>query len=337
MKKYIFVIFICFLTIITSCTQKESEVKIKEESEVKIKAGVVMKSGDIKIVARQEFMITKADLISLWEISKMEHLKDLKLIEEEIKAEMDYDNKKNRLEIEINNIKKSIASKTSPASHEVTKIVDRLVSHLNLSISLTRNYKEDRKFFEDMLKTRNLKPGKISYEETGDFIDVIEKYYIERLRTIYRGPTYENLLNNQLEEIREISKLIDNLEKETNVFQNEIFKINEEKNKLKKELQLRVNERSYFLKNKARDDFQIKIKENLVELFKTNLNGEALLTLKRGEYFLFGVIQVAQSKIIWNVPINIEKEEHYIELSNDNAFSIDDDRLVAELLDALTG
>lgn len=47
-----------FLLIFTFCGQKESEVKIK--------AGVVMKSGDVKNVARQEFLIVKTDAVAIW-------------------------------------------------------------------------------------------------------------------------------------------------------------------------------------------------------------------------------------------------------------------------------
>lgn len=58
MKKHFLLILISFLLIFTFCGPKESEVKIK--------AGVVMKSGDVKNVARQEFLIVKTDAVAIW-------------------------------------------------------------------------------------------------------------------------------------------------------------------------------------------------------------------------------------------------------------------------------
>lgn len=329
MKKYLFVIFICFLTIITSCTQKESEVKIEEESEVKIKAGVIMKSGDIKIVARQEFMITKADLISLWEISKIEHLKDLELIEEKIKAEMDYDKKLNILESDIIEYQKSISKETRSNNSHIHKIVDELIIHLRSSVSI-----EGKDYYYKEIYD-NLKKDKKDLESVKWAVELLEHIYGTIIKTQSdRGSKYINAYKHQLEELKEINKLIDDLETKISKPHAKIIEITGEMNKLKKELELRTNKQFEFLKNRAINDFQKKLKENVVRAFQTNLNGESSLTIKKGQYFLFGIAQVAQSKIIWNLPIAIEESEHYIELSNDNAISIDDEALVAEILEA---
>jgi len=140
-----------------------------------------------------------------------------------------------------------------------------------------------------------------------------------------------------LEKLNQISKLIDNVEKETKGERNNIIKIGKEKDKLKKKLQSRINVQFGLLENNAINDFYVKLKEGFIKSFKTNLNGEASFTLSKGQYYLFGIAKVGQSNIIWNLPLNFENNDHYIELSNDNAFSIDDERLVVELLEALIG
>ncbi len=340
MKKYLFVIFISFLTIITSCTQKESEVeikeesevKIKEESEVKIKAGVVMKSGDIKIVARREFMITKADLISLWMISKVEHLKDLKLIEEEIKAEMDYDKKITSLENDIIKYQKSISKEIRLNNSYILKVSDELITHVKSSISIEGKDYYYKEIYDNLKK------------DNKDLESV--KWSIERLEHIYEtiiktrddlGTKYIDVYKNQLEELKEINKLIDDLETKISKPRAKIIEITGEKNKLKKELKLRTNKQLEFLKNRAMNDFQTKSKDAIIHTFKTNLDGEASFAIEKGQYFIFGIAQVGQSNLIWNHPVNIENKEHYIELSNDNAYAIDNETIYSELLEALGG
>lgn len=321
MKKYLIVIFISFLAIFISCTPKESNIKIK--------AGVVMKSGDVKNVARQEFLIAKADLISLWETSKRKYMKDLKLIEEEIKLELDYDKKITSLENDIIKYQKSISKETKPNNPFILKVVDELITHVKSSISI-----EGKDYYYKEIYD-NLKKDKKDLESVKWAVELLEHIYGTIIKSrADRGTKYIDAYKNQLEELKEINKLIDDLETKISKSRAKTIEITGEKNKLKRELKLRMNKQFEFLKNRAINDFQIKLKENVVRSFQTNLNGEYSLTIKKGQYFLFGIAQVAQSKIIWNLPIAIEESEHYIELSNDNAISIDDDALVAEILGA---
>jgi len=69
---------------------------------VKIKVGVVMKSGDVKNVARQDLIISKADIIDLWEASKKNNRWIPDLIRKDTQDELGYDAKINSFRESIN-------------------------------------------------------------------------------------------------------------------------------------------------------------------------------------------------------------------------------------------
>ena len=324
MKKNLIFILISLIIIFVSCAP--------EEANVEIKAGVVMKSGDVKNVARQEFLITNSDVVDLWENSKREHMKDFKLIEDIVKEEMDYDSKMQDLDNKLNKYQRSLDKKAGPNSPQTTKIIDELKEHLQKSYIFGLG---DRTFFRT--RKDRLEKRKTKIEEINAIIFDCSNYYVSIIE-LYMGGSY--LSKRRIDHMKKIQGMLDiiiKLADETEIERTNISKLNQEKNNLKKELQSKANEQLELLKNKAMEYFQIKIRDYIIESFTTDLNGEALLTIKKGKYFLFGITQVGQSNIIWNLPVNIEEKEHYIEISNDNAFAIDDATLASELLEALEG
>ena len=350
MKKYFLFVLISLLTIFVSCAPKKDNVRIK--------AGIIMKSGDIKNVARHDFLIIKADLIAILRTSKKEHIKDMKSIEKEIKAEMEYDNKINNLQNELNKyqdefnkLRKALSDMYMVNGKIADKILNKLKNHVSRSIDYHGKYPTTEKRFFD-IKLDSLKYGMGNMRSYDEFrgalkkiiIDPIEWFYKERLEKIYRGQPYENFINNQIKELKEVRNSIDKIKPDASAIntkilelKNETNKLKNEINKLKNELKPKINERFNFYENKAVNDFQAKLKKASTETFQTNLNGEASLIIEKGQYYIFGIAQVAQSTVIWNLPVNIEDKEHYFELSNDNAFAIDDVTLAAELLEALEG
>lgn len=345
MKKHFLLILISFLLIFTFCSPKEAEVKIK--------AGVVMASGDVKNVARQEFLITKTDLVEQWLISKKQYWKDFKLIEDEIKEEMDYDKKTSTLENDLNKYRKLISKKTNSGSPEVKKIHRELTYILYMNIytakflstfpGMQEKAEKLGQLFEDFqnkydYETR-YEPSYKKAKEWRDKCKIILEELIKRSspKILYKDQKEKDTWQSNLKKLKEINNLINNLEAKLKEYRANILKITNEINKLKEELRSRSDGQFELHKNKAINDFQIKLKGNIVKSFKTNLNGEASLTIKKREYFLFGITHVGQNNIIWNLPVNIEEKEHYFELSNDNAFAIDDVTLASELLEALEG
>jgi hypothetical protein len=68
---------------------------------------------------------------------------------------------------------------------------------------------------------------------------------------------------------------------------------------------------------------------------KTNLDGEIDIVLNKGNYHIFGLAQLAENYIVWNLPIIIKNNNEYIELSNDNAYSLNNMALYQELFGVL--
>ena len=73
------------------------------------------------------------------------------------------------------------------------------------------------------------------------------------------------------------------------------------------------------------------LKGRTIKGIRTDLNGEASFDLKKGQYFVFGIAQIADGSIIWNHPIKLSEREIHIELSNDNAYAINEESLSKEL------
>ena len=335
MKKYFLFILFSYLVIFILCATKAANVKVK--------AGVVMKTGDVKDVARQEFLLTKKDLVALWKDSKKEHMKDLKLIEDGIKAEIDYDKKLSQLENELNRYRKSRENRISPNSSEVNKIWHELHILLgvyelrgNLPSALMGISKEKGEIIVQFFKDyRDKYEDETSYGKAKECSIGIKLILEKIIEGSYSKE--KEFWEKSLEDWKKVNNLINSIEVKLKDDDIAVLKTTDKINNLKEDFKSRTNEQFELNKNKAINAFQANLKENIVKAFKTNLNGEGLFTIIKGRYFLFGIAQIAQIKIIWNLLVNIEKKENYIELSNDNAFSIDDFNLVAELLDALEG
>lgn len=325
MKKHFLLILISTLLIFTFCGPKEAKVKIK--------AGVVMKSGDVKVLARQEFLIVKSDVVSLWETSKKENIKGLEVIKEEIKMEVGYENKINTLQKELKNHQKLLSEQPAPNSPEVKKIADDLKVHLIESHS-KRDAKESTFYIR---RADGIEKGKTSLKLLKVIIADCEESYGRVIKIWKERERIKSKWLERLERLKEIKKLVSNLDDKTKIERDNLFRINKNMDDLKKELKTKSTERYKLLWSKAASYFQQKLKLELAYSFMTNLNGEASLTIKKGQYYVFAIAHVGQSNLIWNHSINIEEKSHYIELSNDNAYAIDNETIYFELLEALGG
>jgi len=345
MKKYFVFILICLLINCISYAAKESNVKIK--------AGIILKSGDIKIVARQDFLVTKADLIAILRTSKKNHIKDMKSIEEEIKAEMDYSNKINSLQNELDKYqdelnRQKVLSDMYGVDGKIRKeILDKLEKCIDRSIDYHSKEPMEKNFL--FIKLNSLKYGMDNARSYDEFRNKVKEEIIGPIEWFYKQQLEKKIsltfdYEDQIKELKEIRDLIDKHEPDVSAInakilklRNEIKKLKDEINMLKNELKSKIDERLIFYENKATNDFQVELKKASSKTFQTNLNGEASLIIERGQYYIFGMAEIGQNKIIWNFPVNIKEKEHYFELSNDNAFAINDDILFFELLEALKG
>lgn len=123
MKKQYLIFLVISLAFFTYCSNKESTFKIK--------AGIVMQSGDVKNVARQEFLVVITDVLILWEDSKKKHMKDFDLIEREIKQENDYENTILKLETELRKNNTFISQKGKKDNSEVLNILKEIEKYLD--------------------------------------------------------------------------------------------------------------------------------------------------------------------------------------------------------------
>lgn len=299
MRRYFLIIFSLSLMLFISCAKKESNITVK--------VGVVMNSGDIKNVARQEFLITHTDVVFFWKESK-------KMIEKEIGAELDYENKMNNFEKEKNKYESIVAQKTARNNPQLSKMVDDLKANINKRRKIIGR---TRVSFSDI---EILEMKKTNYNEIKEIInknDQIYKNYIKAFKSI------ESLY----EEFKKIKISISNLGEEE---RNNIYKITQGISELKKDRDLKV-------RKKTIEQFQLKLKENLVQTFKTNLNGEASFTLEKKNYYIFGLVTVGINNIIWSLPLDVTEDTQYLELSNDNAYALSDESLFEELSEAIMG
>lgn len=230
----------------------------KKESNITVKVGVVMNSGDIKNVARQEFLITNTDVVSFWKESK-------KMIEKEIGAELDYENKMNNFEKEKNKYESIVAQKTARNNPQLSKMVDDLKVNINKRRKLIGTL---RISFSDI---EILEMEKINYDEIKEIINKNDQIYKNKIKSFRSIESFHRDLIKQYEEFKKIKISISNLGEEE---RNNIYKITQGISELKKELDLKV-------RKKTIEQFQLKLKENLVQAFKTNLNGEASFTLEK--------------------------------------------------------
>jgi hypothetical protein len=299
---------------------------------VKIKVGVVMKSGDVKIVARQDLITTKADIIDLWETSKKNNKWNPDLIRKDTQEELGYDAK-------INSFRESINEKSIPINQlranlqrQREILAQRLYEHieksyqeapgsLNVSFSYLTNHSVG--LDEAGLRAVDNKYKQLIDDNANPWAEVkqfLETRYAEfkEIKGSYRR--YVNALAavNTSKEQHELNDLLKEREKFSEYFSKKVAE----------------KDKSYF--EKARSEFLLKFKEVLVSVFKTDLNGEANVRIPKGKYFIFCSSEIGLNHITWDYATTIAKEGQYIELANDNASSFEDGK-TAQLLKLLYG
>ena len=347
-----------------------SEVEPSQIINVKIRAGVVMKSGDIKNIARQDLLILKADLISIW-VKKYQ-------VEKDIKANSKYEQKMAFYQNNINKINKDIVDKSaeinnilSDKSVEINKFISDISAELSHIIadnsaaksqiikSVTSRLKQNLEISFELGKRWGVQEAfeRLKSYYVGDYnyllscIKDVEKKYLELLKRNFTDE-YVKTFNNQYEDFKVIIKLLDEINtadkdelerknkiaKERDIFTKELNKYIGERDssieKIDKERDVFIKEMNNNIKTKKEEvelEFQNKLKENYVLAAKTNLNGETSFTVTKGDYFIFFIAEIAENKIIWNYHVALSNDNQYIELSNDNAYSIGNKELVHEL------
>jgi hypothetical protein len=344
MKKYIAGIFMIILLLgVASCAKLTED----RESTIRIKAGIVMKSGDIKSVARQDFIITGNDPVLLWESAKSNNLKEIGLIEAELKSELNYDDKVRGIQNKISEINMQNSEINRRLKSNIALMMDQLVPLLETQKHFLMDNSVAR-----FLTFIYLEPCKgISNNDSSldDNERMIEKI-LEELTSEYNDPKpfvgiaaptdieRDKVMVFQKDELKKIESIRAMLEKHKVEAQKISGKGNvllKEISVLKKELSDAIEAKCKIYYENATKEYQLELRKTIKKIIKTNLGGEAEFTMKKGNYFIFGLAEVGTNKIVWNHPISIVSEDIYLELSNDNAYAIGDDALFAELKSAV--
>jgi len=298
---------------------------------VKIKVGVVMKSGDVKNVARQDLIISKADIIDLWETSKKNNRWAPDLIRKDTQDELGYDAKINSFRESINEKNTLISQLRGDFQRQREILAQRLYEHLEKTFHESLPYMLGSYF---VLFTNHL----VGLDEEG--LRAVEKTYNELIRDNV-NPGTKQFLETRYAEFKEIKNSIANAAAvvETRKTQHELDDLLNEREKFIEYFNNKVAEKSKSYFEKAKSEFFLKFREVFVSVSKTDLNGEANIRIPKGKYFIFCSSEIGLNHITWDYVTNVAKEGQYIELANDNAFSFkeeDTTQLLKVLYEALT-
>ena len=330
MRKQFSYILMLLLSLIFSCTNKKEQTsnpKNDIELNVKIKAGVVMKSGDVKNIARQDVFILKADVMAIWEEKTPNIIDriDRRIIESDAKRSADYDTKIALYQSKIDNYRSLSSEKTMKKEKLAEDIRTQLKQNLKDSIELGKKWGV-QEIFNTLL---NYYMGDYDYlkscmeEADKKYLDLLTRKITEEFNITFRA---------QYEKFKKINELIEILGKE-NKSEDQSARINEiikERDLFKKDIEEKIakkeiEERNVIISQRDERDkaFMDMLKQNVVLVAKTNLNGEATIKVAKGQYYLFLVATIAENTIMWNYRTDISSDNQYIELSNDNAYRPD--------------
>lgn len=341
MKKSLILLTVPLLLIPASCVTKKATLKIK--------AGIVTKSGDIKTVARQEFIITEIDILKAWANYKEERDKTRQILEEKIKLETDFNKKIEIIDIEQKRHLNSLSEKTGSNNPIVKQRAKKLAVHLRKIIDKPAYFPVKLSMISSTAMEK-LKKENVSYQDTSDIIKELEESYWENIN--YRRDIISSfhekydsykiqitkeylkefeILLADLQKIKEINSLDNEIRAE----QEDISRYENDKKKLFQELEDKIENSFGTIKNELLSKFINKINDSLIEKSLTNLNGEAIIEIKKGIYFIFCNAHVGEEKMSWNMKMDIDKEYEYIELSNDNASHINNEIIEDDFFNAL--
>jgi hypothetical protein len=288
-----------------------------------------MKSGDVKNVARRDVIVSKADIIELWRTSKRDNRLDHAFVEKEVQAELGYDAKLSSFRESIS--EKNIRIEQLRATFKLQResIAQRLYEHLEKTYKGAEPYMLGTYF---VLYTNRL----MGLDEEG--FGAVEKAYDEVKGKVNPGSDAEEFVAKSYAEFREIKNSYTSA-----LAASGISKARQELDELLKEqkgfvqyCKTKMGEMEQSNFHKAITEFLLKFKETHALSFKTDLNGEATVAIPGGRCYLFCDAEIGLSHMTWNYPVDIVREGQYVELSNDNAASVEESEAV-QVMEILTG
>jgi len=320
MNHFIVLMSSLFLILSVGCDQKNGSLV-----NVRIRVGVVMKSGDVKNIARHDFLVSKANIFSLWETSLQKNKWDHSLIEKETQVELGYEAKLAAFQDAIHGRQEHINQLRAKSRDQFRSIKKQFSKHIEITYEKGLNYGVGYYFdilriptesFEIQLRDADKKYGEVSkYPVSQDAKDFLSERYAE-----FRG------IKNQYESAFA----------QVAAEQVEIDKIGQERDAFIKNYEQTISEKEKVYFNNAKANFITEYKKNFITTFKTDLSGVAEAQLPKGECFFFSEGEIGLDYLVWNYNATITKEGQYIELSNDNALSSKKEE-AAQIISILSG
>jgi len=306
------------LVMLTICCGREERPLPVQNLNIKMKVGVVLRSGDVKNVARQNFIISKVDIVSLWENSK--NSIDKELIEKEFVAKMGYMAKISEYEAGIKSLKDAEKQMTNSINASLAPVQKKLREHAEIT------YQEGLPLgVGDKFLGFRVEPSDIAL-----FKESITKQYTKTIGSNI-SPEARQFLSSRMIDLNMIDVPVLNPEKARKAMSDINNLVTELESYKQSFRQTVANE----CEARAKISYLGKLKESHLIVVKTDLNGEASVTLQKGGHFIFGYAEIGDNFIAWNYSVDIAKDGQYIELSNDNAYSFDRNT-VSKLLELLT-
>ena len=284
-----------FIFVVGACSGPNARSSAGKALNIRIKAGVILKSGDIKTVARRNFVISREDLVGLWASIKNNQVLDQVLLANDTAVEIGCDAKLESIQESIDNTNQSISG-----------LPRRIYEHVE------KTYQEGQPFpvsfyFDDF----RYEPVDLS-----NYLERLEKQYVQ-IVNFDLDAAAKKFFALRYEEFKKLKSVAGTTAK----LKLDLVALEKQKKDLKELVTIKANEKYQENLKKAKAEFLLKLKDTYVTSFLTDLNGEATVTLPKGRYFIFGMAEIALNIITWNYAVSIASDGQYIELSNDNAFS----------------
>lgn len=302
MKRTHNVSILACLVFIVSCNHRSYEVKIR--------SGVVMQSGDVKKLARQEFFILNNSAVSLWQnVLKLHPGADRLILNSGTVHSVDSNPMVEELSSELEQQKGLYNEATKEYGAIIMKCCD--LATKNVSKGIEDNLGEA---FQHQLrlisyKYEDIKKGSRQGIQRSDLEEDLATYtsIYEYKKTAY--------WRAQIETSREMINHIGIISDRVSGPKSRITEIQTKIGLLRIKL---VEE----LISATKMDFKQAFSTNIVSTIMTNLDGDATTKLNKGAYYVFGLSKLGQNYILWDHSIKVDKENKYFELSNDNALNI---------------
>jgi len=296
------ILFLSCLALIISCIHRSNEVKFR--------SGVVMQSGDVKQLARQDFFILKESVVSQWhKVLKVYPGADAVLAGSTAVPAITANPKYIALVEELDQKKKAYDETRKEYNSIVLSCIEMADANRKhgqyeaLSVALWQQLSLSYSKYEDS------KNGSKSFIRQSDLLEDAKLY--SEIQAVKRSAYWQE----QVAKARRIADRLGLVSKRLNEQKFDAGEIQRRIDSLRSSLAVE-------LVSSAKNEFYKAFVANTISTIKTNLDGEATVKINNGDYYIFGFAKIGTDNIIWDHAIKVDDDNKYFEIANDNALAI---------------